>query len=327
MEGPTQIKVFVKFSKSFKVMDYTGKFVKSLLISGCPHIEEVFAKASSFPPKPIHISPLYIHTEKGIRAVYPRWVPKGYIVKEVVSTAQVKPILIESGRTYFFYVGTSAGLLEKVLQALAGVDRFTFGHFKIAIDDLRYEVDYLDVNKEADKVRKALEDSNYLKVVFSSPTLLRDPLALYKSKFRVLIPLPEAVLATPLLMYLLDLGRYRRTLLLKLALFIRSALNLPYSTMETARTVWYVYDNKLLPAMIGYAKYYPNADVIARISTKVQSRYNLDFLDAISKAIALSKVYGLGSGRAAGFGHVSWEVSGRTDSPTDAGLKAGNPGS
>lgn len=323
IESPTRIKVFVKFSKSFKVKDYTGKLVKSLLLSGCPHLEEVFAKASGFPPKPIHISPLYTYTEKGVRAVYSRWVPKGYIVKEVVSTAQVKPVVIESGRTYFFYIGTSAGLLEKVLLALAEAVRFTFGYLEVAIDDLKYEVDYLDVIREADVIRKALENSKRLKVIFESPTLLRDPLALYKDKFRVLIPLPEAVLATPSLMCLLDLGRYRRTLLLKLALFIRSSFNMPYSTMGTTRIVWYVYDSKLLPAMIGYTRYYLNIDVISKVSTKVQSKYNLDFLDIVSKAIALSKVYGLGSGRATGFGHTSWEIIGSVDSLTDEGLKVG----
>lgn|GEM_PF-3592461 len=151
----------------------------------------------------------------------------------------------------------------------------------------------------------------------------RDPLALYKGKFRVLIPLPEAVLATPSLMCLLDLGRYRRTLLLKLALFIRSSFNMPYSTMGTTRIVWYVYDSKLLPAMIGYTRYYLNIDVISKVSTKVQSKYNLDFLDIVSKAIALSKVYGLGSGRATGFGHTSWEIIGSVDSLTDGGLKVG----
>jgi len=328
LENPVQVKVHVSFSRDFVVKDYTGKLVKSLLISGHPPLEKVFARGAGFPPKPIHVSPLYTDTEKGVRAVYSRWVAKDLMVRGPASAADVRPVRLTAERMYFFYVGTSAELLGKVLAALAEVSRFTFGHVEVEVSRLSYEVSYVNVEREAEETRKAIESTGQLKVVFESPTLLRDPLALYGSRFKLLIPLPEAVLATPLMMYLLDTGRYRRSLLIKLAIYIRSALSIPYSAMGTTRVVWYVYNGKLLPAMIGYAKYHVNPDAVARSSAKLLSKYSLDLLDCIAKAVALSKVYGAGGGRASGFGHISWHQPGRSASGSLADMDpmAGKPG-
>ncbi|MGC8975005.1 MAG: hypothetical protein ACP5KB_02270 [Thermoprotei archaeon] len=39
------------------------------------------------------------------------------------------------------------------------------------------------------------------------------------------------------------------------------------------------------------------------------SKHNFDFLDILSKAIIVAKVYGVGSGRATGFGHITIRVA------------------
>lgn len=325
------ISVRVSFKDDVVIKDYTAKLVKTLLINGNPRLEELFSKGRGLPPKPIHITPLYATVAEGGRskkeAIYTRYVAGSDTVKPP-PIEKLKPVKIQGGKEYLFYTGVSLNLLNEVLAGLSNVGRLSFGRSTVYVDNLKYEVSYLDVGRKVEEVRKALNSSGQLKAVFESPTLLRDPLTPYKSRFRLLVPLPEAVLAVPLLMCLLDLGRYRLSLFIKLALCIRSSLSMSYSATRTTRVIWYVYDGKLLPAMVGYVKYYLNTDAVKRASVRLQDKYNLDFLDIIAKAIAISEIYGVGSGRASGFGHSSWHIARSSkDSLADENLKTGKPSS
>ena len=343
-ENPAVIKVAVTFKHDLLVKDYTAKLVKSLLIVGNPKLEEVFSRGAGQLPKPIHITPLYtIVLGKDGRerneAVYARLVLRGSTAKPP-SAIGVRPTKLEAGREYFFYVGASATLVSSVLLDLSSADRFFFGNELVAIDRLQYEVRYVEVEREARNLRSLLESpgESYIKVVFESPTLLKDPLAVARwRKRKLFVPLPEAVLATPLLMVLHDKGRLRWSTFLRCARYVKSVLDIPYTALRTVNIAWYVYNNKVLPAMIGYAKYFIDREVLRQAQAVLEARYGLDFLEILSKTVVLAQVYGVGDGRAAGFGHTSISVgkahtgSNRGDfstdgSPADGGLMAGRFG-
>jgi len=330
------INVQVIFRKSIYIKDYTAKLVKTLLINGNPKLEEVFSKGKDLPPKPIHITPLYTtliakDDSKGInkkklqeekkKAIYTKLIPIRSTAKPP-SLNKLKPVRIEAGKKYFFYIGTSMSLLNDVLIGLSNVGEYTFGKSTVYIDSLSYEIRYIDVDKESERIASLMEGQGEgvtsIKITFESPTLLKDPLVIMRrKKKKLLLPLPEAILSTPLLMVLIDKGRLRRSIFLKCMRYIKSVFDIPYTALKTVNLVWYVYDNEVLPAIIGYVKYFIDDQVLYRAHSILKMKYGLDFIEALSRAIILAQVYGVGDGRAAGFGHVSVSLS-------DGKLMAGN---
>jgi len=86
---------------------------------------------------------------------------------------------LEAGREYSFYIGTTQMLLADVLHGLSSVDKFVFGRGEVVVDCMSYELEYVNVEAEAEGVNRPLESSGAsVKVVFESPTLLKDPLAI-----------------------------------------------------------------------------------------------------------------------------------------------------
>ena len=313
MELPSIVSVRIKFSNEFLIKDYTAKLVKSLLINGNPKLEQLFAKGKGIPPKPVHITPLYIETrdkasgKSSERAVYARKVAKNSVAKPPRAT-RAKPIRIEAGREYFFYVGVSLEFLDDILLGLSNIGRFFFGNEIIDIKSLSYEISYINVEKESENIYRIFKsgERNYSKIIFMSPTLLKDPLVvLRKKKKKLLLPLPEAVFSTPFLMTLIDKGRLKRSIFLRSMRYIKSVFDIPYTVLKTVNLVWYVYDNEVLPAMIGYVKYFIDRQVLQYAQTILETKYNLDFIDILSRALVLAQVYGVGDGRATGFGHIS----------------------
>ena len=315
---PVIIRARVVFEGDILIKDYTAKLVKSLLISGNPKLKEVFSRGKDLPPKPIHISPLYITSmikdnKEKKKAVYTKLIPNRSTAKPP-SLSRLKPVKIEAGKKYFFYVGMSISLLDDVLVGLSNVGEFNFGKNIVYIDNLGYEIRYVDVDKESEKIISLIErreeETTSIKVIFESPTLLKDPLAIMRSKKKkLLLPLPEAILSTPFLMVLIDKGRTRRSIFLRCMRYVKSIFDIPYTALKTVNLVWYTYDNEVLPAMIGYVKYFIDRVVFNYVRKAVSARYNMDFMEVLSEAIVLAQVYGVGDSRATGFGHVSITLS------------------
>jgi len=271
MENPVLIRATIVFEQNLVVKDYTAKLVKSLLINSNPLLEEIFTRREG--PKPIHITPLYTYKqnektgEKQMEPVYTRYIPTGSTSKPP-GINRIKPIELKAGREYFFYIGTNASLLNLVLLGLSNVDRFDFGSETVAINRLDFEVKYIDIEREAERIESILESSSngYLKIVFESPTLLKDPLAIARwKKKKLFFPLPEAVFSTPFYMALLDTGRYKTSLFKKCMVYVKSAFDIPYTALKTINLVWYIYDAKPLPALIGYTKYYIDTQLLNHI--------------------------------------------------------------
>jgi hypothetical protein len=314
IENPVVVKATVTFKQDLVVKDYTAKLVKTLLIAGNPELGEVFNRSSSI-PKPLHITPLYTYRQgRGggkLESVYAKLISRDSDARPP-SVDRIKPVRLKAGWEYFFYVGANSSLASSVLLALSNVDRFVFGNELVGIDKLQYEVEYVDVEREAKGIRGFLESpgEGCVKVVFASPTLLKDPLAVSRQrKKKVFMPLPEAVLSTPIYMLLADTGRLRQSVFRRLTLYVKSVLDTPYTALKSVNIVWYVYDNKPLPALIGYVKYYLDADALCKAQRVMEAKHRLDFTDILAKAITLARIYGVGDGRATGFGHTSILIS------------------
>ena len=312
---PVIIAVEISFRNTIYVKDYTAKLVKSMLISGNPRLGEIFSKGKDMPPKPIHITPLYTFdtTKRPCKkAVYTKFIPKSSTAKHP-NINELKPVKIEAGRKYFFHIGTSMNMLNDMLAGLSNF-RFSFGRETVDVESLSYEIHYVDVMRESERISEMLEvqgnkGERAVRVTFESPTLLKDPLVVMRrKKKKLLLPLPEAVLATPLFMILADMGKLRRSIFLRCMRYIKSVFDTPYSALKTVNLVWYVYDSNVLPAMIGYVKYFIDFQVLARAQTIMKMKYGIDFVNLLSKTIVLAQIYGVGDGRATGFGHVSIQL-------------------
>jgi len=320
LESPTIVKVEISFGNDILVKDYTAKLVKSLLISGNPNLKDVFARRESLPPKPIHITPLYTYSidrsseekrERKVEAVYSRIVPRGSSARPP-TVDEIRPVRIEAGRRYFFYVGTNIALLNEVLLGLSNIDGFVFGRERVFVDQLSYEIRYVDVERNSEEILETLKTAREkrMRVVFNSPTLLKDPLVVMRRRKRkLLLPLPEAILSTPLLMVLIDKGMVRKSIFMRCMIYVKSILDIPYTALKTINLVWYVYDNEVLPAMIGYIKYFIDYQTLQYAQSVMEIKCGLDFMELLSKTTILAQVYGVGDGRATGFGHVTIKIN------------------
>lgn len=309
---PVVVTAEVEFASSFMVGDYTAKLVKTMLIAGNPALARLFERVGDAHPKPIHITPLYAEPGKPI---YPRYVPKDRKHLAPPPREAVRPVRIEEGRKYRFYVGVPLSLLPGVLTALTSCDSFEFGQWEVSVRDTSFAIDYVDVEARAKELVSQLEKvldweggplQAELKVTFSTPALFKDPFAVgrWRKKRKLLVPLPDAVLSVPLYMLLLDKGIYRQSLYLRLLRYIKTVFDLPYTERGTAWLVWYRYSGNLLPALIGYTAYFIDSEALGHARAAILSRYGLDFTQLLSEAIVLAEVYGVGDGRAAGFGHT-----------------------
>jgi len=311
---PAVIAAEVEFASSFTVSDYTAKLVKTLLITGNPALGRLFERGEGACPKPIHITPLYAEPDKPL---YPRYVPKDRKRLGPPPKEAVRPVRVEEGRKYLFYVGAPLSLLPDVLAALSNCNDFEFGKRRVRVRDVSYMIKYVDVEGEAKVLASQLERVSEgggqraeLKVTFSTPALFKDPFAVgrWRKRHKLLVPLPDAVLSVPLYMLLLDKGVYRQSLHLRLLRHVKTVLDLPYTERGTAWLVWYRYGDSLLPALIGYAAYFVDGEALGYAQAATLSRYGLDFTRLLSEALVLAGVYGVGDGRAAGFGHASFSL-------------------
>jgi len=310
-EDPVIVKADISFGREIIIKDYTAKLVKSILINGNPELAKIFKKDKDLPPKLIHITPLYVVDEDGtnvkIKAVYSRLISGSSSAKPPLLD-KIKPVKLEPRRRYVFFIGTSVHLLNQVLTALSNANELFFGNELVEIDSISYEVNYVDFMGEVRSIAKLFRDGDVssMKVVFSSPTLLKDPLAiLRKRKKKLFLPLPEAVLSTPMFMALIDSGRFRSSIFLRCMRYVKSIFDIPYTALKSVNIVWYVYDNEALPALIGYTKYYIDYEVLNHVQRVVESKYNLDFIELLARSLVLARIYGVGDGRATGFGHIT----------------------
>jgi len=62
-----------------------------------------------------------------------------------------------------------------------------------------------------------------------------------------------------------------------------------------------------VPGLIGYTKYFIDKQALTTAMNN-SAKHSIDIVNMLSKALALAKVYGVGTGRATGFGHISIQI-------------------
>jgi len=304
------IKAEIRFRNNFYINDYTAKIIKTLLINGNPKLSEIFT-VNTHMPKPIHITPLFIEENGKKKAIYPKYIPPHNTAqfKALKQQKETTSIKIFSSKKYVFYVGINIELLDDLLKGLSNVDSFIFGNETIEVEDISIHVDYIDIAGESSKIWNDLANGKikHIKIVFESPTLLKKPLVVLRHrKKKTFNPMPEAVFSVPLYMSLADSGRLR--LYRRCVMGVASIFDDTYAIRRTVDLIWYLYDNKWLPALIGYAKYVIDYETLKHIQTFMQSKYGADFTEILAKSLVLARIYGVGDGRATGFGHVALQL-------------------
>ncbi|MEM1703191.1 MAG: CRISPR system precrRNA processing endoribonuclease RAMP protein Cas6 [Zestosphaera sp.] len=268
---------------------FTGKLVKSLLIDGNPRLKPFFEKEAGSAPKLIHVTPLYIEKfEKGkprIRCIHSFREGKGFT-------------------RFIFYVGfvksdaVTSPTMDAVYSALLNLsNRHRFGDRFFDVDLV--SVESIDVNREAEKAVEALMISGKIKLVFSSPTLLRDPFR--TGKHKSLTPTPMNIFSTPVYINLYITGKLRQSTFIKTLITIHKLLSEPHSIHNTVKVIQVKYeeDKNPIPALIGYINLYLNRHYQDQYTAK-----GIDTKTLLKETFTTILALGTGTSRAIGFGHT-----------------------
>lgn len=306
---PTILEVEVRFEDDFLIKDYTAKLVKTLLIGCSRDLEQIFERSPSFPPKPVSISPLYLDRNGKIEAIYAKRV-LGFKVNGIPPAVSIPPARIECGKPYKFYLRAPTDIAVKVINSLPDMvgKSFTFGRINVKVTDVSYKITQVDVEKEVEEIINTLRRSDTVKVVFMSPTKLKNPYVyrwVIKRKKGFFSPIPSATFSVPLYMTLADSGLLRESLYRRLIRYIDTVLDTPYTYLKTAKVVAYIYNGSTKPALIGYVKYFIDHEALDKAEILLGIKIGHSPLNTLAKTITTAKIYGVGNGRAAGFGHIT----------------------
>jgi len=296
---------------------FTGKLVKSLLIDANPRLKPLFQKISGAEPKLIHITPLYRNDNGKITCVYSRVVKSNQSrrterkeEKEKINVGKVRV----NGR-YKFYIGfieaEGIGWFDSIYNTVLNVSgRHVFSNhlFEVdlvslkTIDVNQYATSFIqDILKQGEKTEGKARRK--IKIVFSSPTLLRDPFR--SAKHKSLIPTPTCVFSTPIYTYLYLTGRLTLRNFYNLTVFTHRVFNEAHTIYDTTRRVWVLYEQgkNPIPAIAGYVNYHLNQTYYE----KYKARFDITtFLEEIFKIMT---ALGTGTSRATGFGHILLRIS------------------
>ncbi|MCX8199830.1 MAG: CRISPR system precrRNA processing endoribonuclease RAMP protein Cas6 [Sulfolobales archaeon] len=272
---------------------FSGKLVKTIVVRRLPELAELFKPTAGSAPKLIHVSPLFKRSSGGVKCIYSYAMCNN---SEVIKCS--KPITpIELNGSYDFYMGFTDSVLSlvKAIEALSSIDE-CFEFMKQEVCVTVQEVEYIDARALAREIVNRVIEVGRVKVVFASPTMLRDPLR--RSKYKSFSPTPFNVFSTPTYILQYISGGYSpRRLRLHLTILHR-LLNETYSITGTTRVKWILYGRSPEPTLVGYVNYHLNKDYVEQYSRV------LSINEYLTEVFAASIALGVGVGRTAGFGHV-----------------------
>ncbi|MEM0368929.1 MAG: CRISPR system precrRNA processing endoribonuclease RAMP protein Cas6 [Desulfurococcaceae archaeon] len=269
---------------------FTGKLVKSLLIDGNPKLKPFFKKSSGSAPKLIHVTPLYV--EKFVN---------GKIRLKCIHTFRNKVFF----NKFSFYVGfididaKNSPSIDNVYNALlniSGRHRFTTRVFDVEL----VSAESIDVEEEAIRAVESLMEIGKIRLVFSSPTLLRDPFR--SGKYKSLTPTPINIFSTPVYVNLYITRKLNQKLFIKTLVVIHRLLSEPYSIHRTTKIVHVKYEEgkNPIPTLIGYVNLYFNKHYQNQYTAK-----GIDTKTLLKETFATTLTLGTGTSRATGFGHIT----------------------
>ncbi len=247
---------------------FTGKVVKSLLIKCNPRLVSVF-EGRVF-PKPIRVSTLFR------RNGYFLWKRRG--CGDVIS--------VDGGDVLGFIVGCYGEYLEDVLSAIDNLRDVDLFGCRWSVIELSAECFRIPSREPLYR----LDDVDVVKVVFRTPALFVDPFK--PSRFRRFAPISGFVFSYNIG----DVARLEREPDYISLVNLFSALVVEaHSCLETCKRVFYIYDGKELPGVIGYVNYHLENDILSSYP---------EFKLFVENVLTHAYVMGVGSSRADGFGHV-----------------------
>lgn len=296
MVGLKLVRVSV-FINGFYGYLYTGRLVKSILIKAYPILDEHFKPSKGPVPKLIHISPLYrVNSSGDVECIYSYAMCKS---RRRLVKRTGPPSIVELNGNYYFYIGLYESLVKSidVVSALLNYSEcFEFIKQKICVEVRELEV--IDAHILGSEIANKVLSSRGVKVVFSSPTLLRDPLKTIR-KQKTLLPTPLVVFATAIYTKLHATGSYKKGTFRRELLRIHRLFNETYSTLNSVRIKWVYYSDKPVPALTGYVNYRVDENYLNYLQS-----HGVNVREWLREIFAYTLTLGIGAGRAAGFGHV-----------------------
>ncbi|HIQ10471.1 MAG TPA: CRISPR system precrRNA processing endoribonuclease RAMP protein Cas6 [Pyrodictium sp.] len=277
-----KIKLVIEYPQRLVYNDYTAKLLKTLLIKANPRLEQYFQPQRGAPPKPIHITALFVEDTK-TRALYPH---------TLNPQKPPKLVTLEAGKPYTAYLGARQETIEelgKALAILAGGIEIQHHNEPVAIRLVEIsQTAHLDTTNPPTIIdRKTIA----IKAVWATPTIPANPWN-RETKHRPLLPAPSYIFAVNAL----ELSQGNQRKYEKLIKIVEKVLQPTYAALKTTKITWYKYEKKLLPALIGYTKYMINQNITQQE------------IEQANLILAHAMIMGAGTGRAAGFGHVKIQV-------------------
>lgn len=294
------LSVSVDIKSNWSGVLFTGKLVKSLLIDAEPRLKKFFEKTYGNAPKLIHVTPLYMYIRsnkvdkrrKVINCVY-----------SYVRDSDGRAVRIKVCGKYTFYVGfveseaMESPRFNEVYNALLNLSgRHRFKNQDFSVELVSAEV--VDVHGNVKNVVKDFVETGKIRVVFASPTLLRDPLR--SGKHKSFTPTPMNIFSTPVYINLYLTGRFRQKYILRILTILHRVLNEPYSIYRTVKLRWVKYeeDKNPIPTLVGYVNLYINKTYYDEYSKRV------DVSTLLEELLLTITSLGTGTSRATGFGHI-----------------------
>ncbi|MEZ0289871.1 MAG: hypothetical protein ABWJ42_02130 [Sulfolobales archaeon] len=280
------------YVSGFEGVVFSGKIVKSLLVRAYPGLAEVFKPVSGGPPKLFHISPLYHSVNKRVRCVYSFSECRG-----VRARCLENPNIVRIDGVYNFYVGshrsvTDPRLLLDSLLSFREPLEFMGRSLKTEIG----EIEFIDSSTIAERVVDEALRVGGVKIVFSSPTVFRDPLR--EGRYKSFIPTVFNIFAVPVYINLYLSNQYTPRRLRRVLTILHRVLNETYTAMKTVRLKWVYYKKRPEPAVTGFVNLAINREWLEWYDKKI------DVKKLLRETIETTITLGTGVGRATGFGHI-----------------------
>ncbi|MEM1675282.1 MAG: CRISPR system precrRNA processing endoribonuclease RAMP protein Cas6 [Desulfurococcaceae archaeon] len=289
-------KITVNVSR-FSGYVYTAKISKTIVIKIDRRLREFFKPIKGSKPKLIHITPFYFKTDSDRTVCLYSYIKCRS--RNIVKCEGYPQIVQLDGRYYFFFgfhtsIVKPEDFLNKAIQY--GNDCFEFMSQKLCVEIESIEI--IDAYKLGVEVAEKILDDKGLKIVFSSPTILRDPLRSV-NKYKSFIPTPFNVFATPVYIMLINKGLYTKRRLLTELSKLHKLFNETYSVLGGVKIKFIQYGEKPEPVLIGYVNYRINEDYLKFLNNR------LNIVEWLGEIFSYTIALGVGTGRASGFGHVN----------------------
>ncbi|MEM4847488.1 MAG: CRISPR system precrRNA processing endoribonuclease RAMP protein Cas6 [Thermosphaera sp.] len=278
----------------FRGILFTGKLVKSILIRAYPQLRDVFKPSEGSTPKLVHVTPLYASRGDSVKCIYSYVVCKPMLLVK----CEGPPKHIELNGDYYFYFGfheTIAEMTHLLSNIMNYGECFEFMNQRICVETK--ELNVYDPHALGLRLVDNVLQEGGLKVKFSSPTMLRDPLRT-SGKYKTLLPSPFNVFAAPVYIILYTKGLFSVRRLRTELLRLHRLFNETYSALGGLRVRWVYYGRRPEPALVGYVNYRVNYEYLDFL------RQKLNVEEWLGEVFAYALALGVGAGRATGFGHV-----------------------